>query len=123
LEALAQYEAIAAADAEDPVPWRAAAELLARRGDTAKAAEAWREVLRLAPNDAGARDGLAQLADVGPSYGTSAPLALTAATDHVDHASHDIAPPAAPPPSMVVPPRGPLEWGFDAQLRPAVPPR
>ncbi|HEX5009898.1 MAG TPA: DUF2723 domain-containing protein [Planctomycetota bacterium] len=61
LEALAQYEALAAADENDPAPWREAAELLARRGDRAKAEQAFREVLRLVPGDARVAEDLQQL--------------------------------------------------------------
>jgi tetratricopeptide (TPR) repeat protein len=121
IEALEQYEALATADENDPMPWRAAAELLARRGDAKKASEAWREVVRLVPNDPDAQRGLDQLSEAPMVMAPSPPMGLTAAADESDV---NLTPPAAAPPPAAVAPRGPIEqWGFDPERRPAVPPR
>jgi hypothetical protein len=119
LEALSQYEALAAADEADPAPWRGAAELLARRGDAVKAAQAWREVLRLVPKDATATDALAQLSSE-PGFVPSPAVAISAVEDD-EH--FDEAPPAALPPGLASPPRGPVEWGTSAERGVAVTPR
>jgi tetratricopeptide (TPR) repeat protein len=121
IEALEQYEELAATDENDPVPWRAAAELLARRGDTKKASEAWSEVLRLVPDDPDAKRGLDHLAEAPMVMAPSSPMGLTATADEPDA---DPTPPAAAPPPAAQAPRGPIEqWGFDPERRPAVPPR
>lgn len=49
VEALAQYEALAVADPKDPTPWLLAGHLLRRRGDRAKALDAYAEAARLDP--------------------------------------------------------------------------
>jgi tetratricopeptide (TPR) repeat protein len=79
LEALAQYEELARRDRSDPRPWKDAGELLARRGDRAKAQQCYAEALRLDPNDqavAQSLDRLRQGIDLLASEEAAAPSEL-----------------------------------------------
>ncbi len=61
LDALAEYETLAASDGSDPVPWRDAGRLLERGGDLRKAEQAYAESLRLDPGQQDVAERLQRL--------------------------------------------------------------
>jgi tetratricopeptide (TPR) repeat protein len=119
IEALAQYEALAAADPKDPAPWRDAGELLARRGDRTKAREAFREALRLAPGDSRASDGLDRLQRGDDLFQDQ----LAGLTESIGDEG-ELGPAGVSGPPIPVLPRDPLERpGFEPVLGGATAPR
>jgi len=61
IESLAEYEALASTDDQDPIPWRDAGRLLERNGDLAKAQNAYAESLRLKPGQDDIRERLQRM--------------------------------------------------------------
>jgi tetratricopeptide (TPR) repeat protein len=113
-DALAQYEALAQADWEDPKPWREAGRLLQRVGDLSKAADAFRASLR---RDRDQRDVSEQLDRIErglAAWGEDAGQVFAAAAAQHEHASGDtVLRPPAPPvpqglPAPVIPEPTPL---------------
>ena len=105
LAALAAYEALAATDPEDAEPWRQAGHLLRRRGDLAKARDAYIEALRLKP---GIQDCAEWLDRLRRGLDEAEPWAAMGAQDHgpEDHSSDALS--ASPVRSPSVPAPGPF---------------